>query len=186
MDDIAGELELTKPALYRYFQNKEDLFLAVVLRGSQILEDLMEVAVSNEEKGLEKVLATGFAYWKFYQDYPDYCRLMMEARNRVPDFSDCINFQKLTKKDKNYISIMCEAIETGKHDGTIKEDIDSFMTAFYLAESTIAIIQSAEMMNDIFESMGKTKNDFILHSLDLMGHALKPINEEDKNESSTA
>ena len=38
MDDIAAELELTKPALYRYFQSKEDLYFAVVVRGTSILD----------------------------------------------------------------------------------------------------------------------------------------------------
>jgi AcrR family transcriptional regulator len=34
MENIAAELELTKPALYRYFKNKKDLYYAVILRGT--------------------------------------------------------------------------------------------------------------------------------------------------------
>jgi hypothetical protein len=35
---------------------------------------------------------------------------------------------------------MCNAIEIGKQDKTIRNDIDTFMTAMYLVESTTAII----------------------------------------------
>ena len=42
MENIAAELELTKPALYRYFKNKKDLYYAVILRGTGILSEMME------------------------------------------------------------------------------------------------------------------------------------------------
>ena len=81
MDDIAVELELTKPALYRYFQSKEDLYFAVVVRGTSILDEMMIEAVDSKITGLDKIYATGVAFCKFYKKYPDYCRLMMYARN---------------------------------------------------------------------------------------------------------
>ncbi len=173
MDDIAAELELTKPALYRYFQSKEDLYFAVVLRGTNILDKMMTEAVDSKKTGLEKIFATGVAFCKFYQRYPDYCRLMIYARNLFSECTDCMNLRKLSKHGKNHLEIMCDAIETGKADGTIRIDIDTFMTAIYLVEATSAIMQLSENIDDAMETQGKSNQDFIEHSLNLMRHSLE-------------
>jgi len=180
MDEIASELEFTKPALYRYFKSKEDLYYAVVLRGSNILDKMMMDAVALEKTGLEKIMATGVVYCKFYKKYPHYCSLMIQSRNIIPEGKECINFQELEKQGHNYLKIMCDAIELGKNDGTIRTDIDTFMTALYLVESTIAVMKVSETMGEVMETMGENNQEFIIHSLDLMRHSLeKKIDQED-------
>jgi AcrR family transcriptional regulator len=42
MEDIAGALGVTKPAIYQYFPGKEDLFAAVSERGRQELKGILE------------------------------------------------------------------------------------------------------------------------------------------------
>lgn len=181
MEEIALQLELTKPALYRYFVNKEDLFFAVVQRGSQILSKMMKKETKSSDIGLEKVLATGYAYWKFYHEYPDYCRLMLEARNIYPVCLDAPNFQKIREHGEDYLGIMCNAIELGKKDGSIREDIDTLLTALFLAESTIAVLKSSEASSDVLNLMGVSEEELIRHSLDLMGHSIsKGIIQKDK------
>jgi AcrR family transcriptional regulator len=114
MENIAAELELTKPALYRYFKNKNDLYYAVVVRGTIILSEMMEREVELKNTGLEKILATGIAYCKFYKKYPEYSRLMLTPKTDIQVSKECINLQKLSEYDKNHLTIMCEAIEIGK------------------------------------------------------------------------
>ena len=180
MENIAAELELTKPALYRYFKNKKDLYYAVILRGTRILSEMMEREVDLKNTGLEKILATGIAYFKFYKNYPDYSRLMIISKTDNEISKDCINLQKLSEYDKTHLKIMCEAIEIGKHDKTIRNDIDTFMTAMYLAESTTAIILLSERLDDSFKTLNKNGEEFIQHSLMLMKNSLetKKINGE--------
>jgi TetR/AcrR family transcriptional regulator len=173
MENIANELELTKPALYRYFKNKEDLYYAVVLRGTIILAEMMELEVNSKNTGIEKIHATGISYCKFYKEYPEYSRLMLHTKTSTPLGKECLNLQKLSEYNKNHLTIMCDAIETGKHDGTIRNDIDTFMTALYLVESTIAIMQLSEVMDETMKSFGKGREDFINHSLMLMRNSLE-------------
>jgi AcrR family transcriptional regulator len=173
MENIAAELELTKPALYRYFQNKKDLYYAVVLRGTRILSEMMEREVELKNTGLEKILATGIAYFKFYKKYPDYSRLMIIPKTENEISEDCINLQKLAEYDKNHLKIMCDAIEIGKQDKTIRDDIDTFMTAMYLAESTTAIILLSERLDESFKTLNKNGEEFIHHSLMLMRNSLE-------------
>lgn len=173
MEDIAEELELTKPALYRYFKSKDDLYFAVVLRGTNILDKMMMDAVASKKTGIEKIYATGVAFCKFYKNYPNYCRLLIHARSMFDGCQESINSRELTKSDENHFEIMCGAIEIGKKDGTIRTDIDTFMTAVYLAESTTAIMRLSEGINEAMKSIGKSDQEFIAHSLDLMRHSLE-------------
>jgi len=86
---------------------------------------------------------------------------------------ECINVQKLSEYDKNHLKIMCDAIEIGKQDKTIRNDIDTFMTAMYLAESTTAIIFLSERLDDSFKTLNKDGEEFIRHSLMLMRNSLE-------------
>lgn len=173
MDDIATELELTKPALYRYFKSKEDLYFAVVVRGTNILDKMMIKAVASKNTGLEKIYATGVAFCKFYKKYPDYCRMMIHARSMFKVCKESTNFRKLTESDESHFEIMCNAIEIGKKDLTIRADIDTFMAAVYLAESTMAIMRLSEGIDETMKAIGKSDQEFIAHSLELMRHSLE-------------
>lgn len=175
METIAAELELSKPALYRYFKNKEDLYYAVILRGTIILAEMMDVEVNSKKIGIEKIYATGIAYCKFYKDYPDYSKLMLNLKTNNTDSKECMNLQKLSEYNINHLTIMCDTIETGKKDGTIRTDIDTFMTALYLVESTMAIMQLSEKIDEPLNSLGKGREDFIRHSLMLMRNSLEKI-----------
>ena len=173
MESIAAKLELTKPALYRYFRNKNDLYYAVVLRGTIILADMMDKEVASQNNGIKKIAATGLAYCKFYKKYPDYSKILLEAKANFNPVNDSINLEKLIEYSTKQLTIMCNAIETGKKDGTIRIDIDTFMTALYLIESTTAILQLSENTEVVIKSMGLNKEEFLRHSFKLMGNSIE-------------
>jgi AcrR family transcriptional regulator len=49
MDEIAGVLGVTKPALYQYFPGKEDLYAAVAERGRQELKGILERSYQDRD-----------------------------------------------------------------------------------------------------------------------------------------
>ena len=49
MDEIAGVLGVTKPALYQYYPGKEDLYAAVAGRGRQELKGILERSYQNRD-----------------------------------------------------------------------------------------------------------------------------------------
>ena len=178
MDSIAAKLELTKPALYRYFKNKNDLYYAVVLRGTIILADMMNKEVASQDTGIKKIAATGLAYCKFYREYPDYSKLLLEAKVDINLVEDSENLEKLIEYSTKHLTIMCNAIETGKKDGTIRTNIDTFMTALYLIESTTAILQLSENTEFAIKSRGINKEEFLRHSFRLMGNSIENNDKE--------
>ena len=62
MSELAARLEITKPALYYYFRNKEDLLVECYRAGVAEMEGLLNEAVLHTGSGLEKVRAYLHAY----------------------------------------------------------------------------------------------------------------------------
>ena len=75
MNDIAKDVGMSKATLYLYFDNKDSLFFAVVLRGAEIMKSLIEKEIGTVEKGIDKIFAYRNAYFNFALRYPDYLHI---------------------------------------------------------------------------------------------------------------
>jgi AcrR family transcriptional regulator len=91
MKDIAGEVELSKATLYLYFENKEELFFAIVLRGTQILHKTIEEEVEKEKNGINKIEAFKNAYIKFINDYSNYFKAYNYLQSGRFDLTDILS-----------------------------------------------------------------------------------------------
>jgi AcrR family transcriptional regulator len=80
--EIAKASGYNKRSIYLYFKDKEDIFLAVVLRGLTQLHERLETA--SKELGIQVL---GRAFFDFSLDHPDYLKLIMvyEANTCVYD-----------------------------------------------------------------------------------------------------
>jgi len=80
--EIAKASGYNKRSIYLYFRDKEDIFLAVVLRGLTRLHERLE----NVSKDLS-IHGLGRAFFDFSMDHPDYLKLIMvyEANTCVYD-----------------------------------------------------------------------------------------------------
>lgn len=57
LNDVTERLHITKPALYHYFQNKEELLVEIYRLGSRMIEDILNGIAAHCGTGLEKVEA---------------------------------------------------------------------------------------------------------------------------------
>jgi AcrR family transcriptional regulator len=57
MNDVAERLSITKPALYHYFQNKEQILLDCYRLGTALIEETLNEIADHCGSGLEKVEA---------------------------------------------------------------------------------------------------------------------------------
>jgi AcrR family transcriptional regulator len=176
MDDVAEEAELSKGTLYLYFKNKEDLYLAIHLRGNRIMHSLFEKAVKNAKTGIEKTRAIGHAYVEFFNNYPDYFDAMLYFESRDIDFEDpdsvaaeCIIEGKAT------LELLIGAIVAGINDKTIRADIDPIKTAINLWGQTTGVLQVASLKERIvlMKNFNITAQDVIDYCFDLIYHSLK-------------
>jgi TetR/AcrR family transcriptional regulator len=72
LKDIAQEVKFSRPTIYLYFENKEELFFAIVLRGIRILNKMIKDEVKKSKTGFKKLAAFRKAYYNFSEEYSDY------------------------------------------------------------------------------------------------------------------
>jgi TetR/AcrR family transcriptional regulator len=115
LDNIAREVDLGRSTLYLYFENKKELFFAIVLRGTIILNAMIEGEVGGAETGLEKLAAFRKAYYKFSKKYPDHLRAynyFLSGRfdlENIEDFEHKIELIEHTKFYSEYKEMIEES-----------------------------------------------------------------------------
>lgn len=62
MNDLAERLNITKPALYHYFHNKEEVLLECYRLGTGMIEEILNDIAAHCGTGLEKVEAFIYSY----------------------------------------------------------------------------------------------------------------------------
>jgi AcrR family transcriptional regulator len=62
MNDVAEKLNITKPALYHYFRNKEEILLECYRLGTGMIEEILNDIAEHCGSGFEKVQAFIYSY----------------------------------------------------------------------------------------------------------------------------
>jgi AcrR family transcriptional regulator len=70
MDDIAAEAEVSKGTLYSYFRDKEELYLALLARGSEGMVRALEDAVVHADDARSKLVALIDAVLVYFDGEP--------------------------------------------------------------------------------------------------------------------
>jgi TetR/AcrR family transcriptional regulator len=81
MDEIAEKAELGKSTLYLYYKSKEDLYLAVTMRGGDIMVQMFEQATSTGEPTVKLIWNLGEAYYEYFRQYRNYFRMYYFLEN---------------------------------------------------------------------------------------------------------
>jgi AcrR family transcriptional regulator len=97
MDEIAEKAELSKPTLYLYFSNKDDLYASIALDGFRDLKELFKEVVESDAGTEDKVRSLYHTFIAFNIQHKQVSRitefvLSERGRERVPiELSERIN-----------------------------------------------------------------------------------------------
>ena len=83
MEDIAAEAGVSKPILYRYFQDKGDLYMAVSLHATQFMRAVLLSGLDADGDPRELLALVIDTYLRFIQDDPELYRFVV--RRSFPD-----------------------------------------------------------------------------------------------------
>ncbi|MGD9779215.1 TetR/AcrR family transcriptional regulator [Methanomethylovorans sp.] len=159
MDEIAREVELNKATIYLYFKNKETLFATIVLRGIGILKEKYTECMEKQAPGIVKVALMGEAYYQFSQEYPDYLRMIhFYGSERFSKENPCT--AEIGKGYGTCRLILRDAIKEGIDDGTIRDDLDPFLTSMYLMISFMGILSMENKWKLVIEAEGFSYKQF--------------------------
>jgi TetR/AcrR family fatty acid metabolism transcriptional regulator len=113
MEDIAAAAGVGKGTLYRYFSDKEDLYLALLERASKQMHDRLERAVGNAKSANAKLNTVIAAIISFFDEQPHLLSLIQrEEVLRGPDFP-----WKKTRQEM--LSLVTGLLEEGNANGEI-------------------------------------------------------------------
>lgn len=129
VDEIAMESQYTRKTVYQYFKNKEDLYMAVVVRGFQQLFLTIQQGAEDADCGFEKLRRMGMAYYEFYQRYPDIFRLMSLA-GHIKSKEDTESTKEFDRINNRIVEEIAHTINEGKQDGSVRSDLDTMMSVF--------------------------------------------------------
>lgn len=83
MEHVAAAAGVTKPVLYRHFEDKADLYLALGDRGTEILFERLMPAINTELAPVPRIRMALDAFFTVLEEHPNLYRLL--ARRRFAD-----------------------------------------------------------------------------------------------------
>ncbi|MBX2990495.1 MAG: TetR/AcrR family transcriptional regulator [Bacteroidetes bacterium] len=151
MDEIAEAAELSKGTLYLYYKSKEDLYLAVAMRGSEIMYNMFLEATSPEKSTIERVVGLGDAYYRFFKENPDYFRMYQYFDNA--QFHRQVSEDMLgscAAKDQRVWDLVIGLIQQGIDEGLFDAGLDAKQAAIILWANGNAIMRLMDREDTYF------------------------------------
>ncbi|HPH02179.1 MAG TPA: TetR/AcrR family transcriptional regulator [Spirochaetota bacterium] len=180
MDAIATQAGFSKRTVYGYFESKEDILAAVVLEALRIMNRMTEKNLETAGDGFSRAWACGRAFIDFQREHPRLYALLRDARTlfspqsggRGP--SATIRAELLAENERNF-GMLVGAIERGRSDGSMREDLDPRRSAMLVQCMGIGIVQVAsEMVNQRSDVFPQGQDAFLDEALKFIGAALAP------------
>lgn len=121
MSQIAESAELSKGTLYLYFQNKEELYISLLVEGMEILNNNLSRAIEGITGWEEKFLALGWAYYKYSIDYSEFFQISFQFQHGeiTANISDEL-YNKCFQAGLNSLGFLARILEEGMNAGEIE------------------------------------------------------------------
>ena len=174
MDEIASVAELGKSTLYLYYKSKEDLYLGVMMRGTERLYALFRAAVSTGEPTLKLIKNLGDAYFEFFRSHRNYFRMYyffenQEMHRQVSEEMKTRCFQN----DQRIWEMVIGLIRTAVEEGLFRSDIDPEQTAVILWSNSNGLMRQMDRMDSYWrdgmkvnlEDTLRKANSFVLQGM---------------------
>ena len=162
LDEVAAKLRISKPTIYRYLGNKEQVLLECVTRGIEMLQEAATSAHNGPGDGLARLTMFLRRYAEVNMD--DFGRCVIRTDDSVLSAEGRDHFRALKRQiDQSMRDLIAEGIT----DGSIAP-LDVKMTAFALAG---ALNWPARW----FEPGGeKTSAEVAVNMVEMLIHGLAP------------
>ncbi len=153
MDDIAEAAELSKGTLYLYSKSKEDLYLAVAMRGSDILYQMFVEVASPAKPTLARIAGLGDAYFEFFKRHRDYFRMYQYFENA--QFHKQVSpemLQTCTSHDGRIWDLVVGLFQQAIKEGLFDTNLDPVQAAIIMWANGNAIMRQMDRDDDYWKA----------------------------------
>ena len=153
MDEIAEAAELSKGTLYLYYKSKEDLYLAVMVRGMEVLYEMFVKTVSVSEPTVLRLRKLADTYFEFFRQHRNYFRMFYFFQN--PQFHKQVSDDMMhtcNSENQRVWKLVIDLLQQGIREGQVRPDISPVETAVILWASANAIMMRMDTQLDYFKA----------------------------------
>ncbi|MEJ2459104.1 MAG: TetR/AcrR family transcriptional regulator, partial [Novosphingobium sp.] len=162
LDDVAKTLGVTKPALYYYFKNKQEILLEAHNLTLDLGDSAFEYAYENGKTGREILLAWSTKFIELFNSEVGDCAVLVEFQALDPANREIV----AARRDKAQHQ-MEEIVERGIADGSIRQ-VDPKLTVLFF-------MGALNWMTRWYRQGGpRTSADIAAVFTDLLDHAVAP------------
>ena len=151
MDDIAIQAELSKGTLYLYFKSKIELHWEIMKKGMAILSGRIVKSISHGASALDNLRTMGEVFYLFSTDEPMYFNSMMFFEGKDLEQLQIDQEELDSSFQLSPIKILYEVIESGIHDGSLRNDHSVSALANTLWAQTLGVLQVIQNKREVFE-----------------------------------
>jgi AcrR family transcriptional regulator len=140
MEEIAKEVGLNKATLYIYFENKDHLLFAIILRKMKELIIRYEGCVNKNISGREKSRLLGKTFLEFTRENTEYYRTICAVGPEIFKDSDNPIVRRVFELLEKQLMMLRDTLAEGIADGTVRDDLDPLEMAVYLSVMSSSVI----------------------------------------------
>ncbi len=118
LDEVAEKAGVAKGTLYRYFDNKAELYVAILSHNGRIFEEKLRGVLSPSLPPMEKLRRASHFYFRHYVENPDYFQIFWAIENQavIGELPESLVDEVTALWDRN-LQLLAEIIEEGVRDG---------------------------------------------------------------------
>ena len=168
MDDIAKKAEYTKPTLYKYFKNKEEILFGLYLKGWQESVDVVLSEMENVQTGFDKLVIAANTYCDYFRKNSVYFMLLNYVHSNAIKLNDDNSEKKENHKKQvdEFIGKMESIINDGIEDKSIYDGLDVKLAVEYFLNNLYVIMHN-------FYRKYKNDENYIEKSIEIMMRTFK-------------
>jgi len=142
LDEVAQLAQVAKGTLYRYFENKGELYVAVLVSNGEIFEARMREAAASSGDPAEQIRRIGAFYYEHWTRNREYFRIFWALENEpvIGDLPAAV-VQEVISLWEKCLSILAEVIRGGVERGNFAA-CDEWIAANVLWTTSNGMIQS--------------------------------------------
>ncbi len=172
MEEIAQKVGLNKATIYIYFEDKDSLFFAIVLRKVRVLLSLYRACVEQKISGREKSHRMGAIFFEFARANPDYFRLLCTSGPERFQNKDNVLARAVRELLGKELLLLRGVLEEGIEDGSIRNDLDPLEMAVFISVTSTSIVCLSSDWRDVLEEGGIAYDRFVADYLQFIGNAI--------------
>jgi len=150
---IAEKADVNEVTLFRYFESKEKLFLAVIDREAMVRFNIIQQEIEPSGNLVEELAMIGSFMSRNMVEKASFFKLMVLEINRYPEIFDHIGTVPLAA-----IAMLSQYFDKAKEKGLVRKDVDSeVMAVSFFSYLFRILVATAFLGEDLF--MKKDRDD---------------------------